>query len=82
MEWYLFTSHIFRKTFIDAFIDEMIANNGHLDSFTVYEKINGNELLTYLKTDDLKIARFFINKFVDYKSILEPQDLDLLTLKN
>jgi len=83
MNWYLFTSHVFRKDFIDTFIDKMNAAYGHSDNFAVYEKIDGNKFSTCLKTDDLKIAKIFINFFVDvdYSGSKEPNNFDLFTLK-
>ena len=75
MNWYRFESHLTEKPAIDDFITTVHSTysflNEHQPVYLVYKKIEENRLLVELITDDLQIAKIFIDKFIKYEHFLE-----------
>jgi len=49
-------------------------------TFSIYQKINGRELIIFLETNDVEISRAFIDFFIDGIPLFEnkPSDFDFL----
>ena len=81
MKCFLFTSHYWLdKLYVDKFISDIFFSYSNQKNFNVYERKVGQELLTYLETDDFKIARIFIDYFINYRYGNLPNDLQLVKL--
>jgi hypothetical protein len=81
MNWHYYQKSVDEKQNIYDFIDSVIYLYGSSKSFSVYQKINGRELLIFLETDDTEISRRFINFFIDGVPLFgnKPTDFDSLT---
>ena len=81
MNWHYYQKGIDEKQAVYEFIDTMVSIHGSSKIFSIYQKIDGRELLIFLETDDPKISRFFIDYFVDGVPLFSntPSDFDKLT---
>jgi hypothetical protein len=80
MNCYTFTSHFTEQPIIEDFIVKIHSLYNSLNEdeliYSVHQKIVDNKLLVILNTDNLKIARVFIDYFVEYEHFLEePKNL-------
>jgi len=80
MNCYIFTVHFTEQQAIEDFIIKIDSLYSNLNEdeivYLVHQKNKENKLLVILNTDNLKIARLFIDHFVNYEHFLEePKDL-------